>query len=264
VRSFRSLLGRRRPVARVALSALAAAGVAACTLLGSRDVVQCRRTSDCSSSPLANAICAQGICVAGEPVAEEGGLDAGTDANAPVDAGEDAPPAPSCTRVEDCKASNPPELCVRGRCVALTDPAAVHGCRDLYPSGTAFRTPGALVLGIYARIGANPTDEASIAAARLAIEQVNDPTTRVVALLCKKEEKKPAEALEHVASLGLPLLIGAFEVSDIPKVAQLGRDRNVAVWSTLASTSRSTPRSTSRSSSTSSRGPPTATRPRST
>jgi hypothetical protein len=195
-----------------ALGALVFAG---CTLLGSRDVVQCTRDEDC---PEARPVCAARLCSA-----RVGVIDAGQDVESPL---------PQCSRTAECPQSVP-TLCVEGRCRE----ARSQACPVLLPAGSQNHTgDGALVIGVYLQ---SPVSNYARRALELALDQITIalPEPRISALLCAK----PADAtrdgavqvIEHLGALKIPLLVGDLETSELVRVLNTARANDVAVWSTL-------------------------------
>ncbi len=208
-----------RLLRRAAAPALALA-VAACTLLGSRDVIQCRTDGDC---PSVRPVCSESLCVAGSVST----ADAGSDADAT---------APACTRTEDCDQSQLATLCVAGTCRPATGPA----CPVLLPADSSYRQDGAIVVGVYL---SDPLDFVGKRAVELALSDIDAVLQRpkLVALVCGKGtslDKNTAEgALTHLAGLQVPLVVGQFETSELGKIVLRAVDQDIAVWSTLSNVS---------------------------
>lgn len=211
---------KQRRIARFGGLALALAALASCTLFGSRDVEQCTKNSDCARSPLQPAICSGGLCVRGAAV------DTGVDAPADVVVQQ------SCSVTTDCAS---PNLCVSGVCRSLIDPNnSESGCGLIYPEGEKYRQdPDVLFVGVYVATGPNVGTELSMAPVRLAIDEINQSGVRIVAVLCDKLKKQPGLALDHIASLQIPVLLGQFESDTLASLVAKGVDKNVLVWSTL-------------------------------
>jgi hypothetical protein len=209
----------RRRWARTAVASAVALVVAGCTILGSRDIVQCRTTSDCASSPLPNAVCSDGLCVSAAATP-----DVGADSN-----GE----APACTRTDDCKEKE--AVCVDQRCVKLTDPTL---CPFLEPAGVAYQTKDVTFVGVYANIGQVVNAEPGVGAVRLALKEINDPSVSVVAVLCSKEAKRAGDVVKHLASRKVPVVFGQFESSDVGTLSDFAGQNGIALWSTLGNTSQ--------------------------
>lgn len=196
--------------------------VAACTLLGSRDVVQCKADSDCTHPN--RRVCSDGLCVSGD-----GGtnvIDGATDA--PLDT---APPTPACQVNADCKEDGPPLVCVNQRCEQVTQNEL---CPILLPEGDkvskAYRKDRALLVGFYVQ---SPTSSIWKFAIQKALEEVNASLTgtfSVSAVLCVKGPKRAPMAAAHLAKLQAPAFVGQFELSEInAELTGVGP----AIWSTL-------------------------------
>lgn len=202
---------------RATAAAAAALAVAACTLLGSRDVIQCRKDADC---PSVRPVCSESLCVAGSVSS----VDSGTDADAA---------APACARTEDCDQSQLPTLCVAGACRAATGTA----CPVLLPADSSYRQDGAIVVGVYV---SDPLEPVAKRAVELALSEIDTVLQRpkIVALVCGKGaslDKNTAEAtLTHLTALQVPLVVGQFETSELGKIVLRAVDQDIAVWSTLA------------------------------
>lgn len=202
---------------RATAVAVAALAAAACTLLGSRDVIQCRTDGDC---PSIRPVCSESLCVAGNVTT--------TDAAPDVDAA-----SPACARTEDCDQSQLAQLCVAGTCRRATDTA----CPVLLPADSSYRQDGAIVVGVYV---SDPFDVVAKRAVELALSEIDTVLQRpkLVALVCGKGaslDKNTAEAaLTHLAGLQVPLVYGQFESSELGKIVLRAVDQEIAVWSTLA------------------------------
>lgn len=209
-------------LSRAAASAALALAVAACTFLGSRDVIQCQKDTDC---PSARPMCSENLCVASSVTAVDSG---------PAVDGEAG--APDCTRTDDCDQSQLPQLCVAQKCRPATGPA----CPLLLPADASYRQDGAIVVGVYV---SDPLDVIGKRAVELALSEIDAVLQRpkLVALVCGKgaslDKNTAQNALGHLADLQVPLVIGQFESSELGKIVLQAVDRDVAVWSTLANTS---------------------------
>jgi hypothetical protein len=216
----------------VTLFALNVLALVSCTLLGSRELVQCRQNSDCATSPLSNAICSNGLCAA--PTTTNL-----TDAS-PGDAGTDAQPA--CVSSTDCH--DAPSRCIEGRCLklieAFNDPVAA-GCFDIVPNvREVYTVDDPILIGAYVNVGDQVTDQPSVRLLTHAIDEINTKSAQtqrpLVAIVCRKERSKPKDVINYLASRKVPLVVGQFEAVEIQDIASLAKDKNIAVWSTLGNT----------------------------
>lgn len=204
---------------RLALGAGAALAIASCSLLGSREVVQCHADSDCAHLPT-RRVCAASLCVAGPT------LDAGADADA--EAGR-----PECTTTDDCAQERPSLCSVSGSCAELT----TERCPIVLPTGQQ-PTARTVVFGVYVPDPVNglmrKAVEQALAEVRIAI-----PEPPILAVMCKKDGTSAKDAvLGHLADLRIPLVVGQFESVELSELAPTVRERRIAVWSTLGNTSQ--------------------------
>ncbi len=226
LRTSARLPTRRRAVSFV-LMLLGLLMVVSCTLLGSRELVQCRSNGDCAVSSIANAVCSNGLCTGSSPNVGDGSSD--PDSGGPV--------APCVSR--ECGNSS---RCVAGRCERLietfSDPTAA-GCFDILPNvPETYWAEDATVIGVYVGVGANVTDQPGVRVLSFALDEINSKSfdRPLVAIVCRKDLAKPKEVIQYLAARGAPLVVGQFEARDIQDISALAREKNIAVWSTLANT----------------------------
>ncbi len=219
----------------VILGAIAIAiAIASCTLLGSRDLVQCATDGDCrdskASAPNNPAVCVDQLCqrraADGGPVIDpEGGPDVILDSSIPDTAGD-------CVLRIDCK--KPDHLCVDRKCQPLID-AKGGICQVLNTaSPPAYLQEGAPIIGIYtfSPLSGLPW----VKAADKALEEINlvlPKERRITAVFCNKRERigftSAQNTIDFLAKLKVPLVLGQFEASELGVINPKG----LAVWSTL-------------------------------
>lgn len=235
MKSTRFLLGgrRHRRVLHFALFAVGVLTVVSCTLLGSRELIQCRTNADCVTSPFPNAVCSSGLCAAGS---------ASIDAQPPVDGGEDAA-GPACVASSECGIAN---RCIAGHCRQLTesfDPTSptAAGCFEILPNNPSiYRNDDAILIGAYVNVGSRIDSEPGARVLSHALDEINSASSRpVVAIVCRKDVApggRPGRVIDFLSSLKVPLVVGQFNRGDIQAESVHAREANVAIWSTLSNT----------------------------
>jgi hypothetical protein len=209
----------RSTVLRVAAAVLAAGAFVNCTLLTSRDIIQCNASSEC---PSARPFCSDNLCMATGLNGVDGG---GNEASA-----SDTGPARECDATDQCALDH---VCgPSGRCVPLYDAMT---CRAVLPRGTWYRDPGAILIGGYLRDPVNNSRaKDAIARALGAIHNGIGGKPRVVAVLCNKGDRKDLEtapkAIDRLIEMGIPVVFGQFELDEF---GSLDLSKNIAIWSTL-------------------------------
>jgi hypothetical protein len=221
-----------RPVRTLRAAVMSAAAIAAvltsCSLLGSRDITQCASDDDCkvNDSPTVGnprVACVEGLC-------------APRTATSAVDA-SDAPPdvVTKCTITKDCPVV-PASICLNGTCTELVkkDVCTRVATSEQYPN--VYREDGALLVGVY---GYSPlSNVALVTSVQAALDDINAAVPknvlRVSALFCEKKSKldqglAAKNAIGHLASLKVPLIVGQFEASELRELDAKG----LTVWSTL-------------------------------
>lgn len=211
---------------------VAALGVASCTLLGTREIRQCDVDDDCVASPLNQRgppQCIDHLCSARQtalpPEAEP--PDTG-----PLETGPDAPPQ-GCKKSAEC--TDQGQICVSGACRTLVT-ADDGPCPLLANNGVvnSYREDGALIVGIY--VFDPKSLGAEVKAAEAALQKVNESlpkASQISAVFCSKADKlakgSAQSAINHLDGLGVPLLVGQLEATELAAVDP----KKLALWSTL-------------------------------
>jgi hypothetical protein len=212
---------RRTLPTRLGSAALLALLVASCTLLGSRDVVQCRRDSDCTAPN--RPVCQNDLCVARALV------------DASIGDGSAEGAAPACTKPEDCPQVGNPQVCVQNTCRDVRSAR----CPNVYPNNERVTSDTVLFGYFVDRV----TKSELTNAVETAVTQVRTvfATPKVMTVLCKKAAAERAtvkdEVVGHLADIGAPVIIGDFESAELRDLAPFVRERKIGIWSTLGNAS---------------------------
>lgn len=194
------------------------AGFASCTLLGSRDLVQCTTNEDCGG-----AVCADGLCQR-------------TSLVTPGDAGQDGA-LQRCERTSDCAQGEGPKVCRAGACDPLTQ-------FELCPITSPTSTPDlgdddTLIVASYGDEGENVFSEPATEAIRYAVEQIRTVggalRPRLVVLHCKKNPRNPSQlgdVSKFLIDHRIPLLFGQFGTKELEELSS-DIPKQLALWSTL-------------------------------